>query len=143
MPSLEQFFGFFEKALADRALLAIAQGSKFLEFGLLRRRHMRRNLDGDTDVQVPMSIALDVFNPFPPEPKHCAGLSPRRDFDRSFAVKGGHINFSAQGGLHEVDRHLAKQIVAITLEDFVRADVEHDIEIARRSASPPGLTITG
>ena len=57
---------------------------------------------------------------------------PGGNFDGSLAVESGHIDFRAEGGLDETDRHLAEQVVAVALEDFVRADVEDHVEIARR-----------
>src|SRR4051794_290773 len=118
--SLKKIFGLFEKALADRTFLAVAEIGKFLELGFLRRRQMRRNFDIDPHVQVAVAVALNIFNAFAFKPEHGARLGARRDTDAGFAIQRRDLYFRAQGRLDEIDRHLAQKIIAVALENFMR-----------------------
>ncbi len=62
--SLEQMFGFLEKALADLAFLAVAKIGELLELGFLGRGHIGRHLDVDPHVQVPVAVTLNILNAF-------------------------------------------------------------------------------
>src|SRR5690606_7611830 len=65
-----------------------------------------------------------------------------RDADVGFAGESGHFNFGAQRGLHELHRHVAEQIVAVALEDFVGLDVQDNVEIAMSATPHTGLAIS-
>jgi hypothetical protein len=60
----------------------------------------------------------------------------------AFAFERRHLDFRAERGLDETHRHFAKQIVAVALENLVRLDVQHHIQIARRPAAKTRLAIS-
>src|SRR5262249_53422593 len=53
-----------------------------------------------------------------------------------------HVDLRAERRLHHRDRHLAVEVRPFALEQRVRADRDHDVEIAVRTAGNPGLAFT-
>src|SRR3954469_3841538 len=104
---------------------------------------MSRNLDVNTDMQVPVPIALDVFDAFTLEPEHSPGLGPGGNFDWRFAIVSGNFDLGAESGLNEINRDFAKQIVAVALENSMRFDVQDDVEVAGRPATKAGFAVAG
>src|SRR5436853_6884217 len=126
---LEEAFGLFEKALADWVDFAVTELSKFLEFGLLGGVQSRWHFHQNAHVQVAKPVALNVLDPFAFERKNRSGLCPRRNLESGFPTQGGYLNLRAKRGLHEVDRHLAKQIAALAPENFMRFNVQADRQV--------------
>src|SRR5216117_2114870 len=118
---LKEVFGFFEKALADGAFLAAAELGEFLELGFLLGGQIRRNFNVDAHVQVAVAVALNVFDLFTFEPEHGAGLCAGGDTDAGLAIQRRDLDFGPERRLHEIDRHLAQEIIAIALENFMRS----------------------
>ena len=58
-----------------------------------------------------------------------------------FAVQGGDGELVAQRGLGDVDRHLEQQVVALALEEAVRLDVQHHVQMAGDAAARGGLAL--
>ena len=58
-----------------------------------------------------------------------------RNLDDRFVFQRGHFNLRAQRRLHETDGHLADQIIAVALENFMLLDVEHHVQIPGRAAA--------
>src|SRR5437667_6999191 len=136
---LKEVFGFFEKALAEGAFLAAAELGEFLELGFLRGRQMRRNFNVDAHVQVAVAVALNIFDAFALEPEHGAWLGSGGHADAGLAIERGDLDFRPERRLDEVDRHFAKKIIAISLEDFMGSNVQDHIKVARRSAAEASL----
>ena len=88
---------------------------------------MGRHLDIDADVQIAMAIALNILYALAFQAKHRARLSARRNLDHGPPVQRWHFDFGAQRSLRETHRHLAKQIVAVTLENGMGLGVEHHV----------------
>ena len=124
---MEQIFCFFKKTLADWAFLSVAERGKFLELGFLLGSQACWNFDINADVEVAITIALDIFHSFGFEPEHRAGLCAGGNSDGGLAVQRGHFDFRPERRLHKAHRHFAKQIVAVALKNFMRLDVEHDV----------------
>src|SRR5436190_18853538 len=104
---------------------------------------MSGHFDVDADVQITETVTLNVFDAFAFEPAHGARLSAGWDTDLRLAVQRRHSDFRAERGLDEIHRHLAQQIIAVTLKDFMRLHVEHDVQIARRTAAESRLAVAG
>ena len=104
---------------------------------------MTRHLDVDPDVQVPVTIALDVFDAFTFETEHGPGLCARGDFDGRLAIQSRNFDLRAQSGLNEINRDFAKQIVPVALENGMRFYVQDDIEVAGRPAPQAGFAVAG
>ena len=58
-------------------------------------------------------------------------------------VQRGNLHLRPERRLHEADRHFAKQIVAVALEDRMGLDVQHDVQIARRAAPKARFPVAG
>src|SRR5258708_4471999 len=104
---------------------------------------MGRHLDVNAHMQIAAAIALNIFDAFALNPKHCARLGARWNFNRSFTVQRGHADFGAERSLHKIYRDFTKQIVGLALKNIVGFDVENDIQIPRRTATPSGFAIAG
>ena len=124
---LKQASGFLEEALADRVFLAVAQFGKLLQLGLLCRGQMGRDFDIDPHVKIAVAIALDVFDALAFEAEHRSRLCASRHFDRGIAIEGRHFNLGSKGSLNEVYGNLAKDVVAISLENLMRLNMKHDV----------------
>src|ERR1041385_2001800 len=102
---------------------------------------MSGHLNIDAHVQISMTVTLDVFDAFPLEPEHRSGLRAGRNFQWGFSGQRRHLDISAQGCLNEAYWYLAQQIIAVALKDFMRFNVENNIEITRGCSSKAGLAI--
>src|SRR6266850_610454 len=94
-------------------------------------------------MQVPMAVALYVFDSLTLEPEHRAGLCARGNLDWRLPLEGGNINFRTQGSMNETDGNLAKQIVAIALKNLVRFDMHDHVKVSGRRAAQTGFAIAG
>ena len=139
--SAKQFPRPLKKALGLWVHVFIAQPGEFLQLCPLGRVQMGRHLDCDADVQIAMTVALNIFDTFAFKPKHRTRLSARWNLDVGFAIEGGDIEFGPEGGLHKTNGHFAKQIVAIALKDGMRFDVKHNVKIAVRPSPHTGFAI--
>ena len=138
-----KFFGLFKKTLADGVDVFVAKRGEFLQLGLLFGRQARRHLDLDAHVQIAMAVALQVFHALALDAERRMRLRAGGDFDDRPAIERRHFNFRAERGLNKTHRHLAKQIVAVALENFMRLEVQHHVKVARRPAAKPGLAVAG
>src|SRR5690606_16012622 len=59
------------------------------------------------------------------------------------AVERGHLERAAEGCRRHRDRHLAEQVVAVALEQFLRLVRQEDVEVAGRAAAIAGLALAG
>src|SRR5581483_5603505 len=84
---------------------------------------------------------LNVFDALSLQPERGARLGAGRNFNVGFAGQRGDFNLGPQRRLHKADRHLANQIVAITLENLVRLDVKNNIQVAGWSAAHACLAV--
>src|SRR5258708_3253186 len=84
--------------------------------------------------------ALDAFAA---QPEDLPRLRLGRDLDLGRALERGDLDLPAERRLREADRHLAVQIVPVALEDPVGLEVDHSVEIARRTAIHAGLALAG
>src|SRR5580765_1736175 len=139
----EQSLGALEKALALRTFLAVAKIGELLKLRLLCGGKLRRHFHVNPDVQITVAIALKILHTLAFEAEQCARLRAGGNFDERLAVERGHFDLRAERGLNKTHRHFAKQIVAVTLEDFVGFDVQHNIQISRRSAAQSSRTVAG
>ena len=64
----------------------------------------------------------------------CTALGAFRYFELVRLIEGGYFDFSAQGGLRDVQRDSAMQIVFVALEKGVRLDLQKDVKISGRTA---------
>src|SRR4051812_49112219 len=96
---------------------------------------MRRHLYDSADVQIAKTVALHVSHSFAFEPEQRSVLRAGWDFDLGLAGQGGDFKVGAQSGLHKANGHFAEQIISVALEDFVRFDMQDNVEVARRPSA--------
>jgi hypothetical protein len=88
-----------------------------------------------------MAAAIDVHNSFVAQFEHLPALRTRGHLEMRFAFQRGHINLAAQSRDRKWNWHLAIQIIAFALKDFVFLDMNHDVKVAGQAAADAGLTI--
>ena len=88
----EKLFGFFEKRATHGIDSVIAKFAELVELGLLFGVEFCWNLDDDTDMEITVAVALDVFHPFAAKSKDCAGLSAGWDVDACLASECGYFD---------------------------------------------------
>lgn len=141
--SAEQILCLLEETLADGIHVLVARFGELLQPGFLRVGQLRGHFDIDADMQIAAAVALKIFYAFAAQSEHRVGLCTSGDFDRGLVGERGHLHFRTQRGLDETHGHFAKQIVAVALENFVRLEMQHHVEIARWSAAQSALAIAG
>src|SRR4030042_3604870 len=86
-------------------------------------------------------LAAHALDSLAAQAEHLSGLRFCRDLDLGMACQGGDFNLPAKCSGGETDRHFAMQIVAVALEYRVVLEMDHHIEVARRTAVDPGLAL--
>src|SRR5512141_1166535 len=104
---------------------------------------MRWHLDRDPDVEITMAVALDVAHTFPFQAENAARLGSRGDAHRVSAIERRNVDLCSERCLHIADWHLAEQVVTVPLENFVRLNMEDDVQIPMRPAPESGLSVAG
>src|SRR5947209_18436250 len=108
--------------LAEEFLLLVA------EFGGGADLEMHLEVAAAVLAQVGDALAADADDP--------AALGAGGDLQRQLlAVQGGNRELVAEGGLRDIDRHLEQQVVALALEEAMRLDVQHYVQVARHTAA--------
>jgi hypothetical protein len=130
LAAAKELLGFFEKALANRALLPVAQLGKLTEFVFLGGVELRGNLDVDADMQITMPVSLYILYSMPLQTEDSARLSTGRNLDQRAPVQGWDFNLRAESGLDKTDRNFAEQVVAVPLKNLVRPDMQDDVEVS-------------
>ena len=136
-------FCFFKKSFAERVDIRIAQIGELLQFAPLRAVEMSWHFHQDANVQISGPITLDISDPLAFDPENGAGLRASRDFDARFTCQRRHFQVGAQRRLDKIDRHITKQIIAITLKNIVLLHVQDDVEIPGRTATQTAFSVTG
>jgi len=80
----------------------------------------------------PFSIDRQAFARYP---KHCPGLRSGRYGQLDPAVDGAHAHPASQGGLGDIDRHLAVQVTSLAAEEVMFTDPDGDDQITGRRPS--------
>src|SRR5271165_457045 len=72
-----------------------------------------------------------------------SALRSGRNLEQRLALQCRHFRFAAQCRSRKRNRHLAIEVVLFAGENFVLANMHHDVKIARRTAANSGFTISG
>src|SRR5690606_15570731 len=124
-----------ERALADEGGLEQLQQFALLGGQVDRRLHHR------LAVQVARRTAAYRPDALVAQPELFAGLGLGRDPQFDLAVERRHPDDVAERRLRDPDRDLAVQVVAVALEDRMRAHPHLDVQVAGRGAGGPGLAL--
>src|SRR5690606_1849156 len=123
------------RALADEGGLELFQQLALLGGQVDRRLHHR------LAVQVARRTAAHGPDALVAQPEQLAGLGLGRDPQLDFAVQRRHPDDVAERRLRDPDRHFAVQVVAVALEDRVRAHPHLDVQVAGRGPGGAGLAL--
>ena len=135
-PPIRLFSALFpEKSVALFAIIGLAQGFAefFQRFALLRRQIARRFYVHRYELVAP-ALAIQVRNPFAPQPEHCAALGTLRDAVLHLSIDGGNLHVRAQRRLHKTNRRLAENGIPFPAENLMGPHRNGDVQIARRAA---------
>ena len=102
---------------------------------------MRGHFHVDADVQVALTVALDVLDSFAAQSEQRSRLRASGDFNGGFVCERGYLNFRAERRLNKTHGHFAQQIVTVALENIVRLEMQHHVEIARWTAAQSTLAV--
>ena len=94
-----------------------------------------RHFHFDDDVLVALAAPVDVGQAFAAQGIDLAGLCPFVEFQFFLAAENGNLDGAAQRGAGEGDGDFAVDVVALPLERVVFAHIDHDIQVARRTAA--------
>src|SRR5690348_8041864 len=100
-------------------------------------------LDGDVDDEIAAPVAVEVLDALAVQRDDLAGLGTGADVDIGGTVEALHRQGGSQRGGHHRDRHRAVQVVALPLEDGVRALDDLEEQVARRTAARADLALAG
>src|SRR4249919_3376645 len=100
-----------------------------------------RRFDHDLAVQVPCLAAAYRLDALVAQAEYLAGLGFGRHPDFRFAAQRGHPHDVPKRRLRDADRDVAMQIVAVALEDVVRAHADFDVKVAGRRTGRAGLAL--
>ncbi len=120
-------------------LVAPAQSFQFLEQFLLALGQVDWGFHHDMALQVAVYAAAHSLDALAAQAEHLAGLGFRRDLDLGVAVQRRDLDFATQRCRGEADRHFAVQVVMVALENRVCFDLDHHVEVARRTAIDTGF----
>ena len=102
---------------------------------------MRRvgHLDADVDVEIAARAAVEDGDALVAHLELRAVLRAFGDLELVRLAEGGHFDLAAQGGLRDIQRDGAVQVVFVALEEGVLLHLEEHVEIARGAAVGAGL----
>lgn len=124
IPTLfEKILGLFEEPLGDGIHVFVTHFAKFLEFLLLVRIEIARDLDLDPHQEVSLAMTLQVFDAAPANAKRGAGLRASGDANLRTAFERRHINRAAQASDHKGNWHFANEIVVLAVKNFMIPNV--------------------
>ena len=95
---------------------------------------IHRRLDDDAAEQIAVAPPRTGFTPFSRSRNTRPDWVSRRHLELDVAVERRHFDRAAERRGDEADRHFARQMTAVALEDRVLANADLDVQIARRAA---------
>ena len=133
---------FLEEALLHWGIVLADGLGKRAEFVLLVAAELGRDFHLHGDVEIATATARERGHAFFAKSENGAALGADWNFDRGLTVERRHFQLPTERGDGEWKRHRAEKVSVIALEDVVIADVEEDVEIARRAAADTGIAIS-
>src|SRR5690606_5477254 len=118
------------------------RGFELLQQGLLFPGQVHRRFHLHLAVEIADRAASYRLHALAAQAELLAALGFRGNLERDATVQGRDFDFAAEYGGRETDRHVAVQVAALAAEYTVGANVDLDVEIARRAAVFPGLAFT-
>ena len=102
-----------------------------------------RNFDNHTYQLIAPASATDVREAFSLQAEDLVRLCPSWDLHFDLAVEGGNVNLRTECRMDESDRSITQNFCALALEKVMVHDLDHDIQIARRSTVLAGFAFIG
>lgn len=140
---VEKLFYAVDPRMGLRTVMAAAaaqRGVEFFDKFFLFPGQMDRGFDLNPAQKVSGGSATHGFDASAAQSEQFSGLGFGRDFQFDFAFQGRDFEFAAEGRGRETDRHLAKQVRSLALENRMFLDMNLYIEIARACAFFTGFT---
>src|SRR5207253_1313679 len=97
-------------------------------------RSVGGHLHHEAHVEVARRAALRIADAAPGEAKALPALASPGHLESHLAVRRGHGDGGSADRLADRDRHLDGEVLAVALEERVRPDPDHEVEVARRGA---------
>src|SRR2546422_6702810 len=139
----EQLAHLGEERLRLRVRVLAGEGGELLEQLTLLLGQLLRHLDGHTDVLIAALVAVEVRDALSAQPEHLAALRAGRDLHLHLPVERRHVDGRAQRRLGEADGDLADDLGILADEAGVFLDVHDHVQVSRRAAPLPRLTLAG
>lgn len=116
-----------------------SEGLERLPLGIIQ---LGRHLDFELHVKIPLGMALEAGHAVSFDPEITPPLRSCRDLHSHGSRKGRNLDLTTQRSSHEWDGHTAVKIGAISREDGMLLQMNHDIEVTRAATPTPGLAAT-
>ena len=141
--SIEKSFNTIDPSAGTRMVAFTAFTDKLVElfqqFCLIVGQVDRR-LNQHTRKQVTDTMIPHRRDSLSTQAKHLTGLGTFRNFQRNGPGKRRQVHLAPESCDRNADRHLARQVSTIALEQFVRPDSNLDVQVARRATVAPNLS---
>ena len=112
------------------------EASKFLEQAFLFVSQTRGSYDFDDDMLVATSTAVYHRHTHALETEGATALRASRNLERGcFTVYRRNLHLITKGSLGEANRQFIDDVIALPLEEAVRLDVQHHVQVAVNAAS--------
>src|SRR5262249_9468128 len=116
---------------------------KLAEQAFLILVELGRDADFDVHLQVASAVLAQVGDAFAAQADDSPALGAGGNFDGGvLTVQRGDSELVAQGGLGDVHGHFQQQVVALALEEAVRLNVQHHVQVACHAAAWCRLALT-
>src|SRR5450631_1396966 len=147
-----RFYGELRTALRKHVLHASQQrpmlrfvfhGRQFSQFRqkfALAFVQFPRRLDSHLDVEIAFAMPVEYRHAFVPYAKRGSRLRTFGDSQLVFSLQRRNHNLGARGGLRKRNRNHAVEVVTLALKEGVLLDVQHNVQIAGRSAECARVT---
>ncbi len=134
-------FGGFAHFLGQREVLVVENAGGFLELFLFFAAESLRNFNLYDDVLVAGSVAR-TGDAFSAHPEDFSAFGAGWELQFGVSVDGRDLYLAAEHGGLERHGHFADNIEVVAFEEFVFANVENDVEIARGTTASTAFTST-
>src|SRR5208283_3297983 len=98
-------------------------------------------LDGHLHDEISATALVEMGHALRAKTKFLPALCAFRNLQHGRTFERGYLHLGAERRLRERDGQDAMQVIAIALEELVRLDREHDVQIAGGSAEATGIAL--
>src|SRR5580692_713318 len=136
----ENVFHLAQQGAQQGLVIDLCGGLQFLQQLALALAQLGGNQYADLDIQIAAAVSIQHRHALVFDAEGTAGLGAVRDFENVFAFHRRHANLRAHRGLCHGQRDHAVQVVVLAFEKWMFLDVQHNVEIAGRTAELANLS---